>query len=180
MADSAATFSGDDQRCQLALGGNVFVVAKLWNGEMKIHIREYEQYYTKRGIALTLQRRLELVSNKSRIEEVMERQPGALRCHRGGNVYGEMESAYPGLNIRKWYWCGKENTIKSHKHPGIKMNVDQLKQLLNCSIAMPDLVSELSNVVPCYMHQDHMNQYCYFMYSECNRKGSSVWDSTHM
>ncbi|XP_067683687.1 uncharacterized protein [Haliotis asinina] len=185
MADSAAIFSRDDQRCQLALGGNVFVVAKVWNGEMKIHIREYEQgrgrwFPMKRGIALTLQRWLELVSNKSRIEEAMERQPGTLRCHLGGNVYAEMDSTYPGLDIRKWYWCGKENTIKPHKHPGIKLNVDQLKQLLNCFIAIPDFVSELSNVVPCYMNQDHMNQFGYFMCSECNPNGLSVWDSTHM
>ncbi|XP_048247297.1 uncharacterized protein LOC125377549 [Haliotis rufescens] len=182
MSDSSATFSEDGQRCQLALGNNVFVVAKFWHGKMKIHIREYTQergrwFPMKRGITLTLQRWMELVSNKARIEETME-SGGLLKCHLGGNMYAEMDNTYPGLDIRKWYWCGKQNVVKPYKRPGIKLDVDQMKQLLNCFIVMPDFVSELLNVVPCYMQKDHMNQFGYFMCPECNPNGLSVWGPT--
>ncbi|XP_071094547.1 uncharacterized protein [Haliotis cracherodii] len=183
MSDSSRPVNG--QRCHLELGNDVFVVASTWRGVLKIHVREYrrsgEKYIpTKRGITLTLQRWNELVSNRSRIEETIEGgeggEGGEFKCHLGGNVYANMQSDYPGLDIRKWYWNGEEDTIKPYSRPGIKLLPNQLESLLHCFIALPDYVPELNITVPCYMEADHMNQMGYYMCSECNPNGLSVWN----
>ncbi|XP_041356052.1 uncharacterized protein LOC121373453 [Gigantopelta aegis] len=104
----------NETRCKLDLGDNVCVVAKLWKGDIAIHVRQFDEdrvkhFPTKKGVSLTMNQWLELATFKRETSQ-----------HLGGNVY--VERSYAGVDIRQWWYCDQE--LKSSRR-GVRLTAEQ-------------------------------------------------------
>ena len=95
----------DKQRCFLNIGDNFFVTANTYNGQLRIHIREYNAssngkrlFPTKKGVTFTLQRWVQFKSMIPDIAESLESHSdmdSEQSWHLGGGVYAIINPEYP-------------------------------------------------------------------------------------
>lgn len=86
------------------LDDNIYVVAKMYDEALQIHIRQYTQfgdklYPTKKGVVLNLPRWLLLEVNLDKIDQHVK-SPMDDSLHLGGGVFVCLNSRYTTVNIR--------------------------------------------------------------------------------
>ena len=156
-----------EERCRIALGGPVFVMAKPWKGNVLIHIRKYDTengrtFPTRLGVTLQLRQWMDLKAHSKEIDEsIMTLKQGKevkLFTHLGSNLYVSVDHRFPGVNVRQWWWCKEVNAVKPSRNKGIFLRVEQWEQLKDTFLVMEDFVPELNGTIPCAMQEDHQNQ----------------------
>ena len=166
-----------DPRCMLHIGDEVYVVAKKYNGELQIHIRQFNRfdrstYPTKKGVTLSLLRWRVLELRKDNIDKYFQDFYEDLgneeqSIHLGGGIYATMNYEYPVVNIRHW-WKPNEGTEPKPTKRGIILNNAKWKQLKNAMDIMRDFVPELNSVSDGCDQIDHQNQIGMLRCKECN------------
>jgi hypothetical protein len=125
------------ERCMIHLDDNIYVVAKMYDEALHIHIRQYTQfgdklYPTKKGVVLNLSRWLLLEVNLDKIDQHVKSPIDDSR-HLGGGVFVCLNSRYTTVNIRNfWKPVGAIQALPTKR--GIvlkKVNWEWLKHYLN-------------------------------------------------
>ncbi|XP_046546687.1 uncharacterized protein LOC124256767 [Haliotis rubra] len=86
-----------DPHCHTDLGNDVFVTAKMWNGELGIHVRKDDvyasgrSYPTTRGIVLSLKHWLELCGVHFMLQEAIHQGRTHDYAHVGANMYATLD-----------------------------------------------------------------------------------------
>lgn len=167
-----------DERCMLHIGDELYVVAKTYNNQLQIHIRQFHKYDkdvypTKKGVTLSLCRWRLLESFKN-IDKYFENyysdtttEDGEEESlHLGGGIYATMNHEYPVVNLRHW-WKPKDSDKPMPTKRGVMINKAKWVQLTNSMSVMRDFVPELNDVsIGCI--EDHANQIGMLQCAECN------------
>jgi hypothetical protein len=173
--------------CQLDIGGQVFVVAKLWRGNILIHIRKYDTekgrtFPTERGVTLQLRQWNHLRANTQHVDEsvVTIKQGKEVRLfklftHLGANLRVCVDHKFPGVDIRQWWWCDESESTKPSKKKGMFLNFEQWEKLKDTFQVMEDFLLELNSSIPCAMQEDHQNQEGALRCSFCNPNDYKNW-----
>ena len=91
----------------------------------------------------------------------------SLEKHLGGNVYVKAQSPKEMIDFRQ-YWFDMDQQL--HPTPqGIVLNFEQYEKLKDADKAIPDLIPEVKNMLPCYM--THQNIEGAIFCSECHPNG---------
>ena len=168
---------------QRFFGNQRFAVVCVFNGETKVHIREYtdEKYPTLKGICLTPSRWTTLVhavtildaALKNSVDEcVSVQQEEEEGIHLGGFVYAKPNCNYGTVDIRQYFLpsgAAKEIptkrgiTIRRFEWATLKERIDEITRL------SPELI----NAQPCSESFDHSNLQGFLACAECNPSGDT-------
>jgi hypothetical protein len=108
------------ERCMIHLDDNIYVVAKLYDEALQIHISQYIQfgdklYPTKKRVVLNLSKWLLLEVNLDKIDQHVK-SPIDDRLHLGGSVFVCLNSPYTTVNIRHfWKPVGATQTLPTKR-----------------------------------------------------------------
>lgn len=165
-----------DGKCMLHLQYDCYVVAKEYQGEIYIHIRNYQQigngkYPTKKGVTLTLSRWLLMEKKKDEINELfLAGLDGKLtsdeeKFHLGGGVYLTIGKQFPTVDIRH-FWKPDDSNITVDTKRGIALNKSMWERLYDVMELIRDFVPELDGSVICY--ETHRNELEVAACKECS------------
>ena len=170
----------DKQRCFLNIGDNFFVTANTYNGQLRIHIREYNAssngkrlFPTKKGVTFTLQRWVQFKSMIPDIAESLESHSdmdSEQSWHLGGGVYAIINPEYPTVNIRH-FWKPEDATEPKPTRKGVMLTRYRFRKLQEILNDINGHVPELEDIVPCIFQDDHMNQEGMLQCPECTPFG---------
>jgi len=153
------------------LGNNRFVVVFLFNNNLKVHIREYEDasYPTKKGICLSPSRWAMLLRVMPSLDE--EVSSGTFqddyRTHLGGNVYARANGENGTVDIRQYFVpAGALKEIPTKK--GITLRRFEWIALKGHLAGITRLSNELADARPCSDQQSHGNLEGFLACIECN------------
>ena len=168
--------SNYSEMCQVDVGRSSMVSVTEWKGEKKIHFRRFtlengRKRSTKDGITLTIRRWKELISNKEAVnqalQDIVNESDVNLSIHLGGNWYVRVNSKYPGVSIRRfWFKMESEELLPSRN--GVHLHKEQWENVMLHLKTINSALPELESTIPCSMEDDHMNQEGYLNCSECS------------
>lgn len=167
-----------NERCMIHIGDDVYVVAKIYNNQLQIHIRQYirhggEIYPTKKGVTLSVSRWLLLEEYKAELTQFFDDFFDKKECstevhiHLGGGIYVTTNEKYPVLNIRHW-WKPETTTDPWPTKKGVILNRNKWMQLTNVMTLIRDYVPELNDAPTGCEQKDHQNQLGMLQCKECN------------
>ena len=159
---------------RFALGNDRFVVVKRFNGEMKIHIRQYERntmgnlYPSKTGICMSPMRFVSLVGSMGALDiDKLVDKSLQFKSHVGGGVYLTASIGFSHVHIRQFFKPLDSEEEKPTKK-GIALSLNEYKELVACIEDVKNVSDEIANATPCYQGLDHCNQIGYFTCPECS------------
>ena len=166
----------ETERCMLDLGENCYVVAKPWNGEMKIHVRQYKKTEsrktvpTRKGVTLNYSQWLLLEQAVGKLDKAItsawnNQLKDELKMHLGGGVYASVSPAYRVVDLRH-FWRPEHATSIAATRKGICLNKKKWGTLKDVITIIRDFVPELNTSGICEF--THFNQMGLFECSECN------------
>ena len=168
-----------ERRCMLDIGDNHFVVAGTYNGQLSIHIRQFEKsaagklFPTKKGVTFPLNRWLNLESIEETLADSLkahDKVDSELTWHLGGGVNATISPLYPTIDIRHfWKPQFEDKPIPTRK--GIVLTRKRFEKLQGVIQIIRDFVPELDRTVPCMMNDDHQNQEGMLNCPECTPFG---------
>ncbi|OOY49157.1 hypothetical protein BOV97_13070 [Solemya velum gill symbiont] len=167
----------DMRSFKLDLGEDCYVERS--NESEDITIKKYEDGKPTRKCVLFPLRRwkeLEGIVDKigSALEEVKAGKDVSFEWHLGGNVYVTVCKKFPTVDIRHfWNPKGDGKVVATRK--GVSLRYSQYRQLKAAIELLSVSVPELSEIEPCYMKNDHLNQMGYLLCEECNPNGYGIW-----
>ena len=173
---------GNVEILRVPLGNNRFVVVSKFNGEVQVHIRQYDAnektgflYPTKLGVCLPPRRFAELYSGIDscirHVKYLRDGEPVEYKKHLGGGIYLTVMSGFGCVNIRK-YWVPDGSSDGSMSPVptklGLVLRLSEWDLLVESLEGVRNSHPDLTSAVPCNEGLDHLNQMGYFTCSECN------------
>ena len=176
---------------QRFFGNQRFAVVCVFNGETKVHIREYtdEKYPTLKGICLTPSRWTTLVRAvsildtvlKNSVDECISMQEEEECIHLGGFMYAKQNCNY---DIRQYFLPNgaikeipknRGITIRRFEWAMLKERIDEITHLSPELIARARAVARaVARARPCSESLDHSNLQRFLACAECNLSGDTV------
>jgi len=164
---------------RFALGNGRFALVCVFNGETKVHVREYidEKYPTKKGICLSPIRWAALLGTAFTLDEILSNRSDLrddYRVHLGGFVYVKANKEYGTIDIRQYFIPdGQHNEIPTKK--GVTLRKFEWFALKKRVDDINRLSEDLINAKPCAESLDHANPERYFACLECNPSRDNVF-----
>ena len=177
--ESKTSETGNSQRCMINIGDNYFVVARMYKGELGIHIRQFEEtkegklFPTKKGVTFPLPRWVFFSNLEPDISDCLKSHSDLeteQTWHLGGGVYAKINPEYPIVNVRH-YWKPDDAEDPVPTKRGVMLNKFRLDNLREVMEKMKDFVPEIEETLPCMYGDDHMNQEGMLRCRECNPFG---------
>jgi Transcriptional Coactivator p15 (PC4) len=156
------------------LANNVYLVAKYFNGQRVVHIRQYDEmggkrYPTKTGICLSATRFASLLCELDTIDEAYKYVSGSekqsVTVHIGGALYASVSSGFKCINLR-YFWRAPNNKILPTKQ-GISLTIPAWNNLIKCAAELRDMEEDIKSTQRCV--DNHINQLGFVNCGECNR-----------
>lgn len=187
FVDDDECLDSKTERCMIHIGDDMYVVAKHYNDELFIHIRQYNKYGdqlypTKKGVVFSLSRWLMLESYETKLTQFFENFDSKEKStdseeeeyiHLGGGIYISLNCKYPVLNMRHW-WKPDSNAKPCPTKRGVMLNRFKWNQVKDVITVIRDFVPEL-NESPIGCGDDHQNQLGMLRCKECNPFGSELY-----
>ena len=178
MSKSAMATSKSEVFYTAELGDDILVRVISYNEHTGVDIRKWQtssthnfSVPTKKGIRLTPQNwsrlvretrdsTIKILSNEiSMIEEKIDI---------GRAVYISRPAGTSYIHIRQWYMGEDEDNVEKPGKKGVCMQLKHFKQLISKTEEIQRSLPEESRVTPCYLDDDHQNQFGYLLCSDCN------------
>lgn len=166
-----------NERYMMHIGGDIYVVAKTYNNQLQIHVRQFNRYDTqlyptKKGVTLTLSRWRMLEFSQKDLDKYFEDYlSGSISeehsIHLGGGIYVTVNNKFPVINIRHWWKPNDETEPKPTKR-GLILNRDKWSLLKDVMTLIRDFVPELNDASIGCDEEDHQNQLGMLRCRECN------------
>ena len=159
---------------RFALGNDRYVTVSRFNGNLLVHIRQYQQngkggsYPTKIGITLSPSRFMTLLSFvdtiKSNVERLRNREQNVTcKLHLGGGIFVSISGDYLAVNIRRFFQPEGEITPHPTKK-GLALRLSEWDNLTAQLQAIEKLID--SDERPCF--ESHLSPVTRFHCKECN------------
>ena len=152
------------------IGNNRFVTVNEFEGQVYVHLREYQMdnvtkklYPTVKGCALTPSRFANLLLSATDIDENVAKlrkpdgQEFKYTSHLGGGIFCSITSGYQCVNFRSYYGIGnrlmptrKGISLRLSEWDAVKSKLDEIKQVS----------PQLSDARPCDFDIDHNEDQC--------------------
>ncbi|KAK6179470.1 hypothetical protein SNE40_011822 [Patella caerulea] len=116
------------------IGNDYLVVKCIWQEDVCYHLRLYgygfkgDRYPTPNGIMFFEQQWQTLMNTVSEIDEYLQKNIVKKSVPIGNDVYVTIDNKYPGVNIRKFWWCEEERMPKPTRK-GVHLNLKQWEAL---------------------------------------------------
>ncbi|KAK3108066.1 hypothetical protein FSP39_000533 [Pinctada imbricata] len=165
----------NQQRCMINLGDNIYLVVKTYNGDLTIHIRQFEEtldgklFPTKKGVIFPLHRWVLFLSYEENITKCLKSHSDLEEeqsWHLGGGVFAKIHPDYPNVNIRH-FWKPENSAGPVPTKKGVILNRFRYNNLLEGMKKIQEVVPELMNIEPCPYSDDHQNQQGMLDCKEC-------------
>ena len=162
-------------RFQKPLSKDKQVTANVWNREMRIDLRVWEEDFkfpSKKGVSLPLTVWKNLVVNTDILSEALEKEERGyltdkVSVHIGGGQYASVNTAYPCIDIRQ-FWLPEDAQEPMPTRKGIILKRSEWQELLSAIPKIAAAVPELAIVQRCVERDDHQNQLGALRCQECN------------
>ena len=162
------------------LGNGRYVVVCKFNGNVYVHVRQYErkgdmEYPTRTGTSMTPKRFKLFTMTVPKIDEgKLEVEGGSETVnvceHIGGGVNVSVNSGFRVVNIRKHFVpMGAVTPIPTRM--GIALKFSEWEKLVEKLDEIKNLTPELTNAEPCYTATDHSNVMGFLQCKECTPHG---------
>ena len=166
-------------RFQKDLSWNKRIKVQIWQGEPRIDIRCYENYFQvslKKGISLTLPRFKMLEFNKELLTEALEmcekRELGRkVSYHLGAGVYASVTPQWTYVDIRQYFLPEDASDSGGDILPtkkGLMLNSYEWKKLWDSLADIEQVTPELEDTLVCMENKSHRNQLAALSCKECN------------
>ena len=177
---TAVCFVNDDIR--LDLGNNRFLTCGEFEGNLKIHIRQYENkdgcmIPSKVGICMTAHR---FAALRFLIEAIDESANGLkarrfvdTKLHIEGGVYGTVNTGHLCVNLRKFFYP-PGTTVEVPTRFGIALRLSEWEALKARVAELLERKPELENALKCSESPDHNNLLILTNCRECNHLPSDI------
>lgn len=138
--------------------------------EIRFDIREWKDGRpTKRGISMKTLRFVAFMQHVEAIgkalKKVMENKVVDERVHIGGPLYASIKDPYWNIDIREFFI---DDGVRRPTRRGIKLKRLEWIKLENAIKDIEKVVPETADMSPCYLSDDHQNQFGWMTCRECN------------
>jgi len=159
-----------------ALGNDRFVVVDVFNGNVQVHIRQYEKddkgklFPTKSGICLTATRFAALIYCadlvKPLLEKIRNKENGiSIRLHLGGGIFLSANSDFSAVNVRR-YFVPEGQTVPYPTKKGLALRFSEWNILVEKFMDISKLLD--NDNMPCFLREDHQLLSIANACNECN------------
>lgn len=166
----------DERGGSFDLGNNRYLCVSEYQGEKRVHIREYDvigekSYPTKKGVVFTAGRwakfRNFMDEISQHVEALRNEEPVDYKMHLGGGIYVVVKSGYMCVNVRK-YWMPKGELQEIPSKFGLALRLKEWDQLVKSFWKIEKFWPELQDAKPCTDDESHANMYAVVDCKECN------------
>jgi hypothetical protein len=139
---------------------------KEWQGDLRIDIRVWSGYPTRKGVSLSPLRWKMLCLNVEEIENaVFENKAKTL--HLGGPFFVYVDPTYKRIHLRcYWLPAGEEKEVPTKR--GITLTLQDWRGLVKTMDDVRNRIPNYNELKPCFSKDDHLNQTSALQCSECN------------
>ena len=159
---------------KLPLGGERYVTASMFRGQMMIHVRQFTDDGSPvkgKGLAMTLEQWVELVDSIEgidlKIQSVADKAVPDFKHHLGSNKYARVNTDFFCVDLRQ-FWLPEGMTEVIPTKRGISLNFKQWTEFKVAAVHVPVYVPAVLSTEPCMQRTDHVNQMGFWECRNCN------------
>ena len=162
-----------EMRFQRNLSVNKRLTVCIWNGEVRIDVRAWENFPTKKGLSLTLPRWKTLLTYEDELTTAL----GQARCgqlnnkvqhHLGGGQFATVSPVSPTLDLRQYFMPDDLMKQILPTKKGVVLTRDEWDNLISCIQEINEAVPELESTQICSEKPDHYFHLESLKCGECN------------
>jgi Transcriptional Coactivator p15 (PC4) len=175
-ASTSATSEALVKETKIQLGPGMsgrirYLTAGEFDGEIKIHIREYDDRFpTKNGVTFSGVRWASLLYHMDNINEAVQKlnvnEAVDYKQHIGKGLYVCVKSDYKCVNFRKFFLA--PDGLEHPSSFGIALRLPEWETLKERAREIGETYPEISALTPCYQQFTHSNIITYLECRECN------------